>query len=272
MQFIQPKIFHVGQTTLDNEGVQAFLDELGVPDWDTDAPTDQEKSIELSGKLCYLSFAPEILNKNVKKITENNTKYIGNILKQKHGSVMEHETDSYILFNVSRVLTHEVVRHRAGTAFSQVSGRYVRVDDISMYMPEVFSQLSYEYGMYTKAAFQVTVELIEQAVKKLYKDLEIDSLTDFNLKKKITSAVRRLAPNGGANHIRVTANSRAWRHMIEMRTSEHAEEEIRIVFSMIYHDLAKRYPNIYQDAETRFVNENDELNNIVEVKFKNSKI
>ena len=264
MKLIQPKIFHVANTTLDNSGVTEFLQELGVPAWDTNAPSDQEKLIELGGKLCYLSFEPQTLNKNVNKVTEDNKKYIGNILKQKHGSVIEHGTDSYILFNVSRVLTHELVRHRVGTAFSQVSGRYVRVEDISIWFPEVFE--SHPEHKQLKTLYTDTILSIESYVKQFIDILKLDNLADFNVKKKLTSAIRRLIPNGVANHILVTCNARAWRHLIEMRTNRHAEEEIRAVFAMIYDDLHRRYPNIYQDASLEI------HDGIAEIKFDNSKV
>jgi thymidylate synthase (FAD) len=264
MQFVEPKVFHIAQTSLDTEGVGHFLQELGVPDWDTDAPSDQEKLIEFGGKLCYLSFAPQILNKNVTKITEDNKKYIGNILKQKHGSVLEHGCDSFALLNVSRIFTHELVRHRVGTAFSQVSGRYVRIESIDNWFPEIFSTHE-EVGL-IKSIYTETLINIECGIKKLLDILKLDEIKSFDVKKKLTSAIRRLAPNGMANHILVTANHRAWRHMIEMRTSRHAEEEIRLVFGMIFYQLVTKYPNLYQDYTA------EKVDGFFEIKFENSKV
>jgi thymidylate synthase (FAD) len=263
MQFITPQIFHVAATTLDDYGVSRFLAKMGVPEWTTNAPSDQEKLIELGGKLCYLSFKPQ-LNLNVSRVTEDNKKYIGNILNQKHGSVIEHGVDSFILFNVSRILTHELVRHRVGTAFSQVSGRYVRTEDISMWFPEIFE--THEQHGLIKETFSEVLFQIENGIAKLTDILALDKLTNFNIKKKLTSALRRLAPNGMANHILVTANHRAWRHMIESRTTRHAEEEIRDVFGKIYFDLLSRYPNIYQDSNAEMVE------GFYEIIFINSKI
>lgn len=264
MQFVQPKIFHIAQTGLDYRGIQSFLACIGVPEWSTDAPSEQEKLIELGGKLCYLSFTPIVLNKNVTKVTEDNKKYIGNILNQSHGSVIEHGTDSYILFNVSRVLTHELVRHRVGTAYSQVSGRYVRVEEINMWYPQIFE--THPKSVAIKEKWTDTILSLENGIKQLLNILKLDGETNFSIKKKLTSALRRLIPNGISNHILVTANARAWRHMIEMRTAGHAEEEIRLVFGMIFKDLKERYPNIYQDSSEELIDE------LPEIKFKNSKV
>lgn len=263
MRFVQPHVYHVAHTVLDQIGVQEFLNDLNVPDWDTNAPSDQEKLIELGGKLCYLSFEPLTLNKNVSKVTEDNHKYIGNILKQKHGSVMEHGVDSFILFNVSRILTHELVRHRAGTAFSQVSGRYVRIENIDAWFPEIFTSHTNFHTI--KTVYTDTLTHVEQGIQKLLNLLHLEQ-QPFDIKKKLTSAIRRLAPNGMANHILVTANHRAWRHMIEMRSNRHAEEEIRLVFSAIFDILHQRYPNIYQDAQVEVID------GFKEIVFINSKV
>lgn len=265
MHFVVPTIHHVANTTLDTSGISEFLEELGVPEWDTDAPSDAEKLTELGGKLCYLSFAPLVLNKNVSKVTEDNRKYIGNILKQKHGSVIEHVTDSYVFFNVSRILTHELVRHRAGTAFSQVSGRYVRVDNIGAWFPEVFA--THDNHRDLKDLYANTLFKIEGAISILMNTiLKLDEVKSFDVKKKLTSAIRRLLPNGMANHVLVTANARAWRHMIEMRTNRHAEEEIRLVFGKVFEDLVSRYPNLYQDGQAEMID------GFLEVRFENSKV
>ena len=70
------------------------------------------------------------LNKNVSKVRTDHDEYLRNILKQRHGSVLEHVTYSFVFHNVIRVLTHELVRHRPGVAISQESMRFVRLDDI----------------------------------------------------------------------------------------------------------------------------------------------
>ncbi|HWY34915.1 MAG TPA: FAD-dependent thymidylate synthase, partial [Nitrosopumilaceae archaeon] len=74
------------------------------------------------------------------------------------------------------------------------------------------------------------------------------------------------APDGLATMIVMTTNHRNWRWLIEMRTSQYAEEEIRKVFVMIFDDLKSRYPNIYFDSIE------EKINNIRSIKFNNSKV
>src|SRR5256885_15008610 len=61
--------------------------------------------------------------------------YLDNIKKQGHGSVLEHASYSVLLEGVSRSLTHELVRHRAGFAYSQLSQRYVDESEANFVIP-----------------------------------------------------------------------------------------------------------------------------------------
>src|SRR5687767_15728683 len=79
--------------------------------------SDGERLAEFAGRLCYMS------QKNPANRTT--AEYLENIKKQAHGSVLEHANYSLLLEGVSRSLTHELVRHRAGFAYSQLSQRYV---------------------------------------------------------------------------------------------------------------------------------------------------
>jgi thymidylate synthase (FAD) len=261
MNFVEPKIIHIGQTTVDQDGVKQFLEHLGVPDWDTDAPSDTEELLEIAGRSCYKSFGTG-LNKNLTKVRDSNSEYIHNVISKHDGSVLEHGSDTYAILNVSRVFSHELVRHRHA-AYSQESLRFVRLDNLSVYFPDVFK--NHEKEDILKAAFEDVYSDAEEMQKELAKILNLDSL-NFEQKKLLTSAMRRLAPEGLATMIVMTTNHRNWRWLIEMRTSKFAEEEIRKVFVMIYQDLKQRYPNIYFDA----IEETE--SNITSIRFKNSKV
>src|SRR5215471_2922530 len=89
--------------------------------------TDGERLAEFAGRLCYMS-----QHNPAKRPTRD---YIENIKKQGHGSVLEHANYSILLEGVSRSLTHEMVRHRAGFAYSQLSQRYVDESQASFVIP-----------------------------------------------------------------------------------------------------------------------------------------
>lgn len=262
MQWIEPKVIHLGGTALDDEGLTAYLDMLGAPYWRTDAPTDAEELIEVGGRICYRSFAVG-LNPNVTRVREGNAPYIANVIKQGHGALLEHATDTYIFFDVSRIVTHQQVRHRAGTAYSQESGHYVRVEGIKMRFPHVFIGHSKEAEL--RALFEKEIKRDEEAQAYLAKLLDIDA-QDFETKKKYTTAMRRLAPDGIATALVVSGNHRTWRWLIELRTERHNDEEIRQVFAEVWRQQSARYPNLYADGTAKIVD--GEL----EVIFAHSKI
>lgn len=244
-----PKAYLVAKTMLVNEGLNEYLKDIGNPDWEPDkSAADGENLIEAAGRMCYRSWQPydpekpEATNPNVGRIRKGNALYIENVLKSGHGSILEHVSMTFICRNVSRVFTHELVRHRAGMAYSQESLRYVRLDDLPFWIPD-----SARDNPDAEKKFMDVIDFLENTQKELAKIFNFDKLKNFTSKKMLTSMFRRLAPIGIGTTIVVTGNLRSWRHIIEMRTSVHAEEEIRIVCSQIAQICKKEYPHVFQD-------------------------
>lgn len=242
-KLVFPKAFLIAETKVDYAAMDHALLHLGVDGWATDSDNDADVLTEFAGKSCYMSF-DKSLNMNLTKVGGRpNSVYIQDgIIGNKHGSVLEHSTVTFFLTNVSRVVTHELVRHRAGTAFSQTSGRYVRSNDVDMYIPYELTKFPGATDVIKRA-----VREMEENVAELVEITGIENMADFGLKKRLTSAFRRLIGNGQANHLVMTANHRAWRHIIEMRTSVHAEEEIRYIMADVAEQLKERFPTIYAD-------------------------
>lgn len=261
MKIKTPKVIIIGETTRDTLGMEELLNYLGCPEWDTSAFSDAEYISEVAGKLCYMSFATD-LNDNLTKVGgRNNFTYIQEgIIQNKHGSVLEHSTVNIVLLDVSRILTHELVRHRVGSAYSQVSGRFVR-SGIGMYIPRVIQKDPKLLRAFIEAA-----ELVEERYNHLVQLSGVNDMASFAEKKEMTSALRRILPSGITNSILLTYNHRTFRHVIQERTSRHAEEEIRIAFVEVYKQLANRYPALYADACTEMVN------GIMEVVFASHKV
>lgn len=262
MKFVTPKAFLIAETMVHHEAMSDALKHLEVETWTTDAPNDAQKLMEFAGKSCYLSF-DSTLNENLTRTgTRSNGVYLQDgIIGHGHGSVLEHATVTFFISNVSRVVTHEIIRHRAGTAFSQTSGRYVRTDELEFYMPLILKDYPGAQDVFIEAGLQM-----EANVRKLVEITGIKDTKFFDLKKKLTSAFRRIIGNGQTNHIVLTANHRAWRHMIEMRTSRHAEEEVRLVMGDIFFQLRAKFPDIYSDASVV------EVDGLHEVTFSSHKV
>ncbi len=243
MKMVTPRVFLVGETRVVDEGLQAFLEHVGVPDWTTDAPSDAERLSEVYGRLCYRSFGPG-LNPNVTRVREGNGSYLGNVIQVGHGSVLEHAVVNFIFADVSRVFTHELVRHRAGTAVSQESLRFVRLDRLSAYVPTHIQENEESMQVFLR-----TLEQLEEVQQTLARAFGIEEEKAFSVKKKLTSAFRRVAPIGLATTIGWSCNFRALRHVVEARTAPDAEEEIRLVFGMVYEQVRDRYPHLLGDYE-----------------------
>ncbi len=241
MKAIEPEVIKIAETRLSDEGVRRMAEHYGAQDWLKRArslqPNDSEFLVELSGRACYRSFGVG-LNPNVTKIRDNPKDYLTNVLEKGDGSILEHATVTFAFLNVSRVFTHEVVRHRAGTAMSQESLRYVRPRDVSLWLPPDLESVS--------GKFSETVENIEKFYHELEKQFDWDKMS-FEKKKRVTSALRRILPDGIATNLIWTANHRTIRWVIEMRTDPSAEVEIRKVFGKVADICIKDYPLLYAD-------------------------
>ena len=248
MHKVEPKVFLIGETKIVEDGLTAYLKHLGVPNWTSDAPSDSEKIIEVMGRLCYRS-CEEGLNPNVTKVREGNAPYLANIIKVGHGSVCEHPSLNFVFADVSRVFTHELVRHRAGTAMSQESLRFVRLEDLGQWLPTVIKENAEAVEIFSNT-FK-NLEGLQIQLAQLFK-LD-DEGVPFHIKKTVTSAMRRIAPIGLATTIGWTGNFRSLRHVIEMRTDPAAEEEIRLVFGQVADIVSKRYPNMFADYDVEMV-------------------
>lgn len=242
MREVEPKVFLIGETRVIEDGLKAYLEHIGVPDWQSDAPTDSEKLVEVMGRLCYRSFEPG-LNPNVTRIRRRNCEYLSNILEVKHGSVIEHPMMNFVFADVSRVFTHELVRHRAGVAISQESLRFVRLKDLGQWLPAAIREDEQAVEIFAR-----TFEELEKLQLQLAEHFQLDaSSVPFKKKKIITSAMRRIAPIGLATTIGWSANPRTIRWVLEMRTHPSAEEEIRLVFGKVGEIVLKRYPHLFGD-------------------------
>jgi thymidylate synthase (FAD) len=244
----QPKVYLIGRPSVDTAAMFEYLREMGGEAWwdrvgakiALEEVPAAEGLIEFMGRLCYKSWEPG-LNANVTKIREDRCDYILNLLRSAHGSVLSHAWFNFVIHNGSRVFTAEMNRHGVGTAISEQSLRYVRLDDIPMWLP---------HGTLKEESIEVmrsTVGMIEEAVIAIYALEGIDNAADFQTKKTITSAVRRIAPLGMATEEGWSANVRALRHVIEMRTAAGAEEEIRIIAGQIAQLMQSECPLLFGD-------------------------
>jgi len=216
--------------------------------WESDSDVPGEVVAEFAGRLCYLSFGEDAGMEGGHKTIQgrtSNESYLGNILQVKHGSVLEHAVWTLLLEGVSRSLTHELIRHRAGFGFSQLSQRYVDESDIAFVLPPEIGDGS--------RAFEIWSETCEQSLDG-YRAL-LDELTNqvgdhgpaTMRKKRARQAARAVLPNSAETKIVVTGNARAWRHFMESRGSGSADLEIRRLSGYVLRIMHEEARHIFGD-------------------------
>lgn len=197
-------------------------------------PQEMDEMGEIAGRLCYLSW------KRPNPATATNEGYLRNIIKQQHFSVLEHSSVTYLLEDVSRSFTHELVRHRH-LSFSQVSQRYVDESDFTFVVPPALTNAS------TKVMSAVD-DLITQA-KKTYGIISEELMKEGLSKKEVRQSARSVLPNGTATAILVSGNLRSWREFFQKRISPGADAEIRTVAQEMLVQLHSYAPNSLQDLD-----------------------
>jgi thymidylate synthase (FAD) len=200
--------------------------------------TAADKLCKFAGQLCYLSFGA-----GSTPDTEADS-YFARIRRQGHGSVLEHASFSFLIYGVSRSLTHELVRHRAGWAYSQVSQRYV--DKVRFVRRPEFdtAELVKEFEDRIDLAAKTYQELVEKLSKRLESDT---SLSRTERRKAARQAARACLPNETETALVATCNLRALRHFLEMRGSSHAEPEIRKLALAVYNAVLHKAPSVLSD-------------------------
>lgn len=238
MRIVQePQVFLIARQQLDEAAVARFIQGEGMT-WETDAPSAAEKVVEVGGRVCYMSFG---------KGRKTNGEYITNILEAKHGSVIEHATWTFLFTGVSRSLTHELIRHRSGFSYSQLSQRYVDETTADFVEPAAIAA-----NPAAHAAFERAVTAAQAAYVELVDllDTQFAEVKNKTQRRKMArQAARAVLPNATETKIVVTANARAWRHFIEMRASAYSEPEIRRLAIAVLRILQHEAPNLFGDYE-----------------------
>lgn len=242
-----PEVYLVGKQTAEDAELDRFLTDHGVS-WESDSEVAAEVLTETAGRVCYMSFA--------KPRPGGNSAYLTHIKEVGHGSVLEHAVWNFVITGVSRSLTHELVRHRAGWAYSQLSQRYVDESVAEYVEPDIIANdpelhalwldaVGHAHAAYVKLAEQLNTKLADPAAAAA---AMLPPDTDRTTRRKAArQAARSVLPNATETKIFVTANARALRHFLESRGSAFAEPEIRKLAGKILDILQKDSPNLFAD-------------------------
>jgi thymidylate synthase (FAD) len=231
------EIFRAPRVTLIARPQFLEPDHLAVQ-WTGEA-TDGERLAEFAGRICYMS-----QRNPAQRAT---AEYLENIKKQGHGSVLEHAVYVLLFEGISRSCSHELVRHRAGFGYSQLSQRYVDESHAAFVVPPAIlgdATLEADWERQVTEAQAAYVRAVEALMTRYgWVDDKV------HRRKMAREAARSVLPNATETKIVVSANVRAWRTMLELRCGEGAELEIRRLAVAALRILQGEAPAFFSDFE-----------------------
>lgn len=237
----------VGRTQATRRPLRGFLRGFDDPDFVAYAQDDHDmdagaRLAKTAGQLCYLSFGPKRTPDSMA------VSYFHNIRAQGHGSILEHASISVFLYGIDRAVTHELVRHRSGMAYSQVSQRYVDGSSLRFVERPEYQDDPALHRLFTAQIDQARRNYDARAARLLQLQEEAGAdLPRTARRKSVNQAARAGLPNEAEAPILVTGNLRAWRHVLEMRCSPHADRTIREAMFRVGLCLALCEPVIFGD-------------------------
>lgn len=190
---------------------------------------DPEQTVALAARLCYSAVGLDVLKEKIG--SGDIRQFIDKIMTLGHHSVLEHASFTFGVEGISRVTSHQLVRHRVAS-YSQQSQRYVsHVERFDAVLPPAIAA-----NEEAKRIFDFTVGVVHQAYKQL---------VEMGLQPE---DARYLLPNATETKIIITMNARELLHFFKLRCCERAQWEIRsMAVGML--KLAKQVaPTIFRDA------------------------
>lgn len=261
----KPSVHVIAKTEFDEAGLDAWMAMRGFedsPDYltspiyalrsdasrNSDEQDQSEQIAEFAGRFCYDSFLKG----------RGSEEYLANVLTMKHGSILEHVNYTLAIQGVSRALSHELVRHRAGFAISQESQRYVDAADVKFVVPPILldlwgndiecgeAKLFFDHSMASLAAYEIWQTYIVDSLNE--KDTLAGIKHQTMNKKRANEAARCKLPNECETKLTWTGNLRSLRHFCELRGDQSADLEIRRLAAVITELMIDRAPYVFTDA------------------------
>ncbi len=188
---------------------------------------DPEKIPAMAAMLTHSKSKPADLQKAPEK---NLNAVLEEVLKLGHTSVIEHTNFTFAISDVSRSLTHQLVRHRIAS-YAQQSQRYVDFKEPNYVVPPTIAK-----NKQMKKAYDETMTIIWEQYNKL-------------LKMGIPAEDSRfILPNAACTNIMVTMNARSLLNFFELRCCQHAQWEIRELANKMLAEVKKVAPTIFKNA------------------------
>jgi thymidylate synthase (FAD) len=247
------RIHVVGRPQFDLEEFLAFLSNPEMGWRRSPGASETEELVEAAGRVCYMSFGAS-------QSDRTNPDYIRNLIEMGHESVLEHVNWSFVMTGISRALSHQLVRHRVGFAFSQLSQQYHDESDAEFVPPSEI-----DGNPRAEAAWGRAVNASKDAYLEI---LDILERGDFGtrsglpmreVRRAIRSAARSVLPNATRTTLFVTANARALRHLFTVRGGTPGDSEMRDAVVELFRAVNREAPAIFFDFEIAKLPDGSEL-------------
>jgi thymidylate synthase (FAD) len=175
-------------------------------------------------RTCYSELEPQDIFERAtdgRVAPEKQQALVRRVIESGHGSTIEHIVFTFAISGVTRTLSHQLVRHRAGLAFDQQSQRYVNYKEPSYMVPGTVADAPDGIHDRFEEAMQGSLDL--------YEELLAAGIPGED--------ARFVMPNATRTNLVMTANLRALIHMSGLRLCTMAQWEIRRLFQLIRHEV-----------------------------------
>lgn len=236
-----PEVFLISRPHFDIEAFNSFLQKQKKAWRRSPEATHSDELVEVAGRICYMSFGK-------KQSPRNNREYIKRLVQMGHESVLEHVNWTFLITGVSRAFTHQLVRHRAGFSFSQLSQQYHDETEAEFVVPSLIEKSPKAYDAWRRAMYlaKESYREILDCLSKVQSPCS-GELAEKEIRRAIHSAARSVLPSATESKIVVTANARAFRHFLSVRGSIPGDEEMRSVGSALLRHLQDDAPSLFFD-------------------------
>ena len=230
------KLYLVCRPTLANEQIDSFLSNENVV-WERSSATNPEELVELSARVCKMSFGD-------KQRTKSNNIFLNKLIMKGHESVLEHASWTFIATGLTRAFSHQLVRHRIGFSFSQLSQQYTNQEAFDFIEHPLLKN-----DKKIRCEWLNALKNTKQAYSKIIKLFEDKKNVDFSTedKRTVNSIARSILPNCTETKIVFSANARAIRHFLKIRGNIVGDVDMRIFCNELLQIMTKEAPNIFYD-------------------------
>jgi thymidylate synthase (FAD) len=213
---------------------------------------EPEKVIAASAKLCYSPVGIETLYENLDD--ESSGVFLDKLMEYGHFSPLEHISFTFAIEGVSRVLTHQLVRHRIAS-YSQQSQRYVKLEAFEYIIPpaigsnpevrELFEQaMADDQKVYDTIADKLEEDYYLKYIEKGYSEKKARSQAE----KAAVEDARFVFPNACETKIVVSMNARSLINFFNHRCCNRAQWEIRELATEMLRIVKQVAPNVFGSA------------------------